>query len=371
MRKILLGLAATAVIATPLAATAANAATVSNGAGFIGKGEVQSAFSMNNSALQKAVDLNQFTFSASQPTTQSLSQDVKQLGTQAGSQVGTEYATESATEFATMPVSQDLTCTFTNGSGTKVFHRDGIREGDRTGDRTGSRVGDRVGTRVGERNGERFGSQSGTQSGALAADLNVENRKTGQWTGWNVKKWANTPAYKPVGTPAWETPSFVGPDSAWDFGTQAAYVFGGYEFATGYAFGTETYDYADWTEGDFEPMTDVTWGEWDALPGENPDDCLRSQNADKITQISNEIDDVNLDAVNVTSTVVSPTLTNVHVVDGKITDGDITEGKVNPIDPVHVLGAPTPVGLSTVTVNWTRPATPPATGTITTTKVLG
>ena len=27
-------------------------------------------------------------------------------------------------------------------------------------------------------------------------------------------------------------------------------------------------------------MTGTEWGEWDALPGENPDDCLRSQNAD-------------------------------------------------------------------------------------------
>ena len=36
-------------------------------------------------------------------------------------------------------------------------------------------------------------------------------------------------------------------------------------------------------------MTGTEWGEWDALPGENPDDCLRSQNADHITQISNVV----------------------------------------------------------------------------------
>ena len=30
-----------------------------------------------------------------------------------------------------MSVSQDLTCDFTNGNGTKTFHRDGVREGDR------------------------------------------------------------------------------------------------------------------------------------------------------------------------------------------------------------------------------------------------
>ena len=54
--------------------------------------------------------------------------------------------------------------------------------------------------------------------------------------------------------------------------------------------------------GDFEPVTDVAWGEWDALPGENPDDCLRSQNADKITQISNVIDGDNLDTLSIVNT---------------------------------------------------------------------
>ena len=48
--------------------------------------------------------------------------------------------------------------------------------------------------------------------------------------------------------------------------------------------------------------------------GENPDDCLRSQNADKITQISN---------------VVTPGLvTDGAVTDGAISDGAITDGVV-------------------------------------------
>ena len=42
-------------------------------------------------------------------------------------------------------------------------------------------------------------------------------------------------------------------------------------------------------------------------PGENPDDCLRSQNADHITQISNVI-------------------TDGAITDGAVTDGAITEG---------------------------------------------
>ena len=61
-------------------------------------------------------------------------------------------------------------------------------------------------------------------------------------------------------------------------------------------------------------MTDAEWGEWDALPGENPDDCLRSQNADHITQISN---------------VVTPgAITDGAITDGAITDGDITDGAI-------------------------------------------
>ena len=61
-------------------------------------------------------------------------------------------------------------------------------------------------------------------------------------------------------------------------------------------------------------MTGTEWGEWDALPGENPDDCLRSQNADHITQISN---------------VITPgAITDGAVTDGAITDGAITDGAI-------------------------------------------
>ena len=72
-------IAAVALIAT---ATAANAATVSpNGTGFVGKGEVQSAFNMSNGKIQPIIDkdVNAFTFRAVQPTTQLLTQDVSQM----------------------------------------------------------------------------------------------------------------------------------------------------------------------------------------------------------------------------------------------------------------------------------------------------
>ena len=340
-------LAAVALLAT---ATAANAATVyPDGTGYVGKGEVQSAFGLNNSKIQSVIDkdVNAFTFRAVQPTIQLLSQDVSQAGTQAGSQVGTEYATQLATQYATMSVSQDLTCEFTNGSGTKTFHRDGLREGDRDGSREGSREGDRTGVRVGERDGVRTGSQSGSQSGSLAAGIDAKARKTGQWTGWNVSGWVGTPAYTTTGTPTWQQPSYA--EDGWAFDTD--YAFGDYAFDTDYAFDPE-YTYNAWTEGDFEPVADVAWGEWDALPGENPDDCLRSQNADKITQISNVIDAVNLDSVSIISTVENPALTNVHVEDGDIEGGLITPGIVTPIDPVRTAGPVTANGAAKVFVTY-------------------
>ena len=63
--------------------------------------------------------------------------------------------------------------------------------------------------------------------------------------------------------------------------------FGAYQFGADYQFDGD-YSLRAWTTP-FEPVTGTEWGEWDALPGENPDDCLRSQNADHITQLSNVI----------------------------------------------------------------------------------
>ena len=91
----------------------------------------------------------------------------------------------------------------------------------------------------------------------------------------------------------WDAPSF----GAYTFGER---TYGGWDFAFGgFTFGD--YAFGDYT---FEDLSGTEWGEWDAASGENPDDCLRSENADKITLISN---------------VVTP---------GAITDGAITDGAV-------------------------------------------
>ena len=333
--------AALGAIALFATATGASAATVTNGTGFIGKGEVQSAFTMNNSALQKAVDANAFTFRAEQPTTQSLSQAVTQAGTQDGSQAGTQDVTQHAIQSATQVVSQDLTCTFTNGNGTKVFHRDGVRDGSRDGSRNGSREGVRTGTRTGERDGTRTGTQAGTQSGSLAADIDAKARKTGQWTGWNVNGWKVAPTYTQVGGPQWNAPGY----GDWDFEVvDAEYSFGAYTFGDA-NFGDAVYIFApDYT---FEPVTGAEWGEWDALPGENPDDCLRSQNADHITQISNVVTPGTITDGDITDGDITDGATH----DGDITDGAIHEGTVTPIDPVST-GTVTTSGLSKVFVTY-------------------
>ena len=187
---------------------------------------------------------------------------------------------------------------------------------------------------VGTRDGERTGTRAGALSGALAYDLDVEARKSNQYTGFILKGWKGTQGYT-EGATTYGDPSF----GEYDFGN---YAFGAYDFGA-YAFGE--YDFAEWADANFEPVTGTEWGEWDALPGENPDDCLRSQNADHITQISN---------------VITPgAVTNGDITDGAITDGDITHGAITDGDITDGLitygtvasGEVLPSGTALVSVN--------------------
>ncbi|MGH1563006.1 hypothetical protein [Mumia sp. DW29H23] len=308
-----------------------------DGKGFVGKGEVQSAYNLNNAAMQKAVDAKAFTFKAEQPTVQELTQDVRQTGTQAGTQDGTMALTQLASQSATQTVTQDLTCTFTNGSGTKTFHREGVRGGERTGAREGVRVGVREGVRAGERDGVRTGVQSGKQVGSLASDLNVTDKKTGQYTGFNLKGFTGTTSYSTVGPQVWEAPEL----GAWEFGDYhfGAYEFGAASFAGDYAFS----DAYTW-----EPVSVVEWGTWEnVVPGENPDDCLRSTNADKITQIS----DVITPGAITDGAITDGDVTDGPVTDGAISDGEVTPGAITAIDPVGY-GAITDDGTPKVLVTY-------------------
>ncbi|MEU5722610.1 hypothetical protein ABZ783_12400 [Micromonospora sp. NPDC047738] len=300
IRSVLIGsIAATATIV--LSATAASASVnidPTTGIGFIGKGNVQNALGYNNAALQKAVDSKSLAFTYKQSTSQSLSQDVTQVGSQVGSQIGVQSGTQTGTQVATQVIAQDLTCTFTNGNGTKTFHRDGVRSGERTGTRTASHVGTREGARDASRAGTRTGSRAGVLTGSVSYALDVDARKANQYTGFIVNGWQGAPSYE-AGDTRWNSPTSFGD---WSFGD---WSFGSWSFGS--------WSFGDWSFADyqFEPVDNVLWGEWDAAPGENPADCLRSANADKITALSN---------------VITPGA----ITDGPVTDGAITNGAITP-----------------------------------------
>jgi hypothetical protein len=326
-------LAATAMMATTPAANA-GVTIDADGKGFVGKGDVQTAMGWNNAALQKAVDGKILTFTAQQSASQSLLQEVTQSGTQVGTQVGTQSAIQTGTQVATQVVSQDLTCTFTNGNGTKTFHRDGVRDGDRTGTRTGERIGTREGNREVSHEGTRTGSRAGVFTGSLAYDLDVVARKSAnQYTGFILQGWYGTPTYQ-GGATSWDDPSF----DDWKFDD---WSFGGYRFTGGYHFGD--YGFGDYT---FEPIAGVEWGEWDAAPGENPDDCLRSSNADKITAISNVI----TPGAITDGAIADGVVTEGAIVPGSMTEGAITEG-VTEYDANIASGAVTHSGPAKLFVN--------------------
>jgi len=216
--------AAIAAVALMATATAATAATVnSDGSGFVGKGEVQSAFGLNNSAIQKIIDANEkaFTFTSSQSATQSL--------TSTASQVVTEHATQTAHRV--------LSCTVTVGGvrNPRVFEADGTRDGIKTGSREGNRTGDRV----------------GTLDGTLAASIDAKARKTGQWTGWNLKGFTSGPSFTATGVEHFGAAEYLAPS-----------------FTGEYNFG------------------EVEWSGWQAESGTNPADCLRDDNGAEINDLS-------------------------------------------------------------------------------------
>jgi len=223
MKRITLaaGLAAAAIVATAGSASAATIAA--NGTGFVGKGEVQSAYGMNNAKLQDAVNANAqaFTFSTTQAASQSLSSSA--------SQVVTEHASQSAHRV--------LSCTVQVGGikNPRIFEADGSRDGSKVGSREGSRTGSRAGSLV----------------GTLSAAINADPRKTGQWTGWNLKGYATGPSFNATGAESFDAPAY-----------------GDAAFTGDYAFG------------------DVEWGGWQAEPGTNPADCLRNDNGAIITDLS-------------------------------------------------------------------------------------
>jgi hypothetical protein len=327
-----------AVISAPLLTIGSAHAYTADaaGKGFVGKGEVQSAFGMNNATMQKAVDGKKFTFSGVQTTAQAMVQDVIQSGTQSGTQAATQVGTQSATQSATQVISQDLTCTYTNGNGTKTFHRDGVRDGDREGSRTTSREATRSTSRNAVREGERSGSRAGSQSGSISSELAYDNKHTGQYTGFFLRGLHVTGTS--TGATAWDAPEYGdwASTGTWSYGDWSSFG----EWAPG--------DYA-WGDYTFEGDAGVEWGDWDAAAGENPADCLRAENSDKITAISNVI---------TPGTVTDGAITEGDIVAGAITEAGVTEdgyteGNVRFIDPARTDGPVTKVGPLQVSVTYT------------------
>jgi hypothetical protein len=256
--KIVAALAAMVMIAGP--ASAVVTFDPATGTGFVGKGDVQSAFNLNNAKLQAGVDANKFAFSYQQ----------------AAAQTGSQTAAQSATQSATQNVTRVLSCDVTVGGDKRPvrFENDGYRIGTATGTATGSRSG----------------ARSGTLSGSLSATIAADPRKTGQWTGWNIRS-AGTPTFTSSGITVYGDP------------TLGDYSWGDYSWGA------------------------IGWGDWIASePGTNPADCLRNDNGALIENLSD---------------VTTPG----DIVPGEVTPGEIQYGEM-------VFGNPTATGLARVFVTY-------------------
>ena len=142
------------------------------------------------------------------------------------------------------------------------------------------------------------------QTGSSSSDAHAKDKKTGQYTGWYLKGFKGTRSYTaPAARSGTLRPSATTSSASRTYG----------DWTSPRRLRLRRLHFGDYT---FEDVSGTEWGEWDALPGENPDDCLRSQNADHITQISN---------------VMTP---------GAITDGAITDGAiiVGDTEPGAVIG---------------------------------
>jgi hypothetical protein len=329
VRRIIKGLAlATIPVATVAALAGTASASVSNA--FIGKGDVQTALGgINNATIQKLVDDAKISFSSQQAGSQQVRQALTQDGTQTADQVGTQAGTQTGTETARQILEEVLSCRKTNGS-TNSQYRYGERDGSKTGTRSASRSASRQATRSASRTGSQTGSQSGTLSGTVSAAIDASARKTGQWTGWNVKSLAVNPVFATSGDPTWTSQSF---NADWTY-VPTSFNFGAYDF-TGIAWQASG-DYA--FSGDYS-FGATTWGDYVANPNEDPEGvCLKADGT-----VGSNVDPASLvHDISVVSTTVLG-ITNGAVAPGATTDGPVVENVVVPGD-VHTAGAVTNVG---------------------------
>ena len=192
-----------ALIAT---GTAANAATMDAGKGFVGKGEVQSAFGWKNETMQ--ANQNGITFTVKQDASQALSSTANQTATQDGSQSASQTGTNVYSQTATQDVTETLTC---NKNGAAVQNsRHGVRTAERSDTVTDTVYDTRSATRNGDRDGSRTGSRTGTLAGSLVAAVDATNKKTGQYTGWFLNGYkTGDPQFVGAGDNKFNAPAFA------------------------------------------------------------------------------------------------------------------------------------------------------------------
>ena len=321
-----------------LTATAANAVTFNpDGTGFIGKGEVQSAFGMNNAAIQKAVDASpSFTFTTKQDATQALTQALSQSGSQDGTQTGTQTGTQRVSQSATQDVIETLSCMKTNGNVDQQY-RIGSRDGERSDTRTATRTAERDAHRDGSRTGVRYGTRTGSLNGTLNATIDATARKTGQWTGWSVKGFTSggSPVFSATGTASLPEVSSLTGD----------YNFGPWSFDGSTWEPTGDYNFGDYDLGQYE-WSGVTWATTDyvAAPGNNDPDGVCKEGASNVVPGSVRYDiadgDIHENPVLFDDVVPGNTIANENddVIEGATHDGPVVPGATAP-------GSVTPTGV--------------------------
>jgi hypothetical protein len=319
--------AVTSLIAIGAGSAAHASATIdSAGKGFVGKGDVQTAFGWNNQKVQQ--NANSLAFSTSQALTQAMSSSAAQAGSQVGSQAGTQSGSQAGTQAGTLEMIETLSC-FKNTGAPVQQTRHGLRDGERSGSRDGQRSASRDASRDGSRDGVRTGSRAGTLSGSLSYAVDYDARTRNQVNGFILKGFNGDPTTTWSPNVVWNAPTF-GDWADADFGT---WSFGEWASFGSWSFGE--YTFGSYTFGDA-----VTWGAWDTdNTNAEPDVCL-----------NNGTPAPNIDPNSIVHTLTEGAITDGDITDGDITEGVVTEGAITPgaiTDGVVSYGTGQPGALST------------------------
>ena len=204
IRGLLLAVPTTALIVVA-AISPANAYTMDSvGKGFVGKGEVQSAFGWKNETMQ--TNQTGITFTVNQDASRALSSTAHQTATQEGSQSASQAGTKVYSQTATQDVTETLSCSKNGAAVQNVRH--GVRTGERSDTVTDTVSDTRTATRDGGRDGSRSGSRTGALTGSLVSTMDVQNKKTGQYTGWFLNGYKVGPNFVATGAEQFGDPSF-------------------------------------------------------------------------------------------------------------------------------------------------------------------